>query len=91
MHPHWFFRERETRVLRCTFGTGKVSQERLEQLVRAHFDLRPYGILNMLDLLRPIYKPTAAYGHFGRGDLDLPWEKTDRAEILKSELGKQIA
>ena len=74
-----------------SFGTGSVNEKKLAAAIRHHFDLRPKGIIAMLDLLRPIYKPTAAYGHFGRGDLDLPWEKTDRAEILKSELGKQIA
>lgn len=66
-----------------TFGTGKVSEERLTALIREHFDLRPYGILRMLDLIRPIYRPTAAYGHFGRDDLDLSWERTDRAEALR--------
>ena len=66
-----------------TFGTGKVSEERLTALIREHFDLRPYGILKMLDLVRPIYRPTAAYGHFGRDDVDLSWERTDRAEALR--------
>lgn len=66
-----------------TFGTGKLSEDRLTELVREHFDLRPYGILTMLDLVRPIYKPTAAYGHFGREDLDLSWERTDRADALR--------
>jgi S-adenosylmethionine synthetase len=66
-----------------TFGTGKISDARLTELIREHFDLRPYGILKMLDLVRPIYKPTAAYGHFGREDIDAPWEKTDKAEALK--------
>jgi len=65
-----------------TFGTGKVSNGRLTALIRENFDLRPYGILQMLDLLRPIYKPTAAYGHFGREDLDLSWERTDKADAL---------
>jgi S-adenosylmethionine synthetase len=68
-----------------TFGTGKVSEEKLVELVRKHFDLRPAGIIKMLDLRRPIYKQTAAYGHFGRTDIDLPWERTDKAEILKKE------
>ncbi|KIL75714.1 methionine adenosyltransferase [Bacillus badius] len=67
------------------FGTGKVSEEALVELVRSNFDLRPAGIINMLDLRRPIYKQTAAYGHFGRVDVDLPWERTDKAEILKSQ------
>ncbi len=68
-----------------TFGTGKLSEDQLTELVRRHFDLRPYGILQMLDLIRPIYRPTAAYGHFGRDDLDLSWERTDMAEALKAE------
>ena len=72
-----------------TFDTGKVDQEALLALVNKHFDLRPAAIINYLDLRRPIYKQTAAYGHFGREDLDLPWEKTDKAEILRKEgLGK---
>lgn len=69
-----------------TFGTGTVDEARLVQAIRSHFDLRPKGIISMLNLLRPIYKPTAAYGHLGRTDIDLPWEKTDKAEALKSEL-----
>ncbi|UYO34921.1 methionine adenosyltransferase [Bacillus zhangzhouensis] len=68
-----------------TFGTGKASEEKLIELVRANFDLRPAGIIKMLDLRRPIYKQTAAYGHFGRHDLDLPWEKTDKADTLRKE------
>lgn len=67
-----------------TFGTGTLDESRLTELVREHFDLRPKGIIQMLDLLRPIYKPTAAYGHFGRSDIDLPWERTDKAEAIKS-------
>ncbi|MBR5584251.1 MAG: methionine adenosyltransferase, partial [Lachnospiraceae bacterium] len=66
-----------------TFGTGKLDEIRLVEIVRENFDLRPAGIIKMLDLRRPIYKQTADYGHFGRTDLDLPWEKTDKAEILK--------
>jgi len=66
-----------------TFGTGSLPEERLVQLVREVFDLTPYGIREMLDLLRPMYRPTAAYGHFGREDLDLSWERTDRAESLR--------
>jgi len=66
-----------------TFGTGKISEERLTTLIRENFDLRPYGILAMLDLIKPIYRPTAAYGHFGREDLDLSWERTDKAEALR--------
>ncbi len=68
-----------------TYGTGKVSEDLLVELVRKHFDLRPAGIIKMFDLRRPIYRQTAAYGHFGRNDLDLPWERTDKAEILKQE------
>ncbi|MCH8263494.1 MAG: methionine adenosyltransferase domain-containing protein, partial [Proteobacteria bacterium] len=70
-----------------TFGTGSVDEAKLVAAVRAHFDLRPKGIISMLDLLQPIYKATAAYGHFGRTDIDLPWESVDKAEALKSELG----
>jgi S-adenosylmethionine synthetase len=66
-----------------TFGTGKVSEEDLTVLIRENFDLRPYGILQMLDLIRPIYRPTAAYGHFGREDIDLSWERTDKADALR--------
>ncbi|MDH3804021.1 MAG: methionine adenosyltransferase, partial [Gammaproteobacteria bacterium] len=65
-----------------TFGTGKISDARMTDLIRNNFDLTPYGILQMLDLLRPIYQQTAAYGHFGREDLDVSWEKTDKAEAL---------
>jgi len=72
-----------TSISVSTFGTGKVSDEKLTVLIRDNFDLRPYGILQMLDLIRPIYKPTAAYGHFGREDLDLSWEKTDKADALR--------
>ena len=67
-----------------TFGTGTMSDEKIEALVRETFDLRPYGIVTMLDLLQPIYRQTAAYGHFGRADIDLPWEKTDKVEALQS-------
>ncbi|MEZ5454269.1 MAG: methionine adenosyltransferase [Thiothrix sp.] len=70
-----------------TFGTNKVDESLIEALVREHFDLRPYGITKMLDLLRPIYRGTAAYGHFGRDDLDLPWERTDKADALRSAAG----
>ena len=69
-----------------TFGTGKVSNEKLVEIIRENFDLRPAGIIKMLDLRRPIYKQTAAYGHFGRQDVDLPWEKTDKADALKKYL-----
>lgn len=68
-----------------TFGTGRVSEECLVELVEKHFDLRPAGIIRSLDLRRPIYKQTAAYGHFGRTDVELPWEKTDKAEVLRNE------
>ncbi|RAL24554.1 methionine adenosyltransferase [Thermoflavimicrobium daqui] len=71
-----------------TFGTGKVSEDKLVELVEKHFDLRPAGIIRELDLRRPIYRQTAAYGHFGRTDIDLPWEKTDKAEVLKQEAGE---
>ncbi|MCW8844255.1 MAG: methionine adenosyltransferase [Gammaproteobacteria bacterium] len=70
-----------------TFGTGKLPESRLVELVRAHFDLRPYGIVKMLDLIRPIYRKTAAYGHFGRDDADFTWERVDKAELLRSESG----
>jgi S-adenosylmethionine synthetase len=70
-----------------TFGTGVVPEEKITRLVREHFDLRPAAIIHHLDLRRPIYRQTAAYGHFGRPDLDLPWERTDKAEILRSEAG----
>ncbi len=73
-------------VMVDTFGTGKLSNERLVEIIRENFDLRPAGIIKMLDLRRPIYKQTAAYGHFGRNDLDLPWEKLDKAEELKKYL-----
>jgi len=69
-----------------TFGTSKVSQEKLIEVVRQNFDLRPAGIIEMLDLRRPIYKDTAAYGHFGRTDIDLPWEKTDKVETLQENI-----
>ena len=69
-----------------TFGTGKLTNEKLVEIIRENFDLRPAGIIKMLDLRRPIYKQTAAYGHFGRNDLDLPWEKLDRVETLKKYL-----
>lgn len=77
---------RPTSIMVDTFGTGVMADEKLVEIVRKEFDLRPAGIIKMLDLRRPIYKQTAAYGHFGRTDLDLPWEKTDKAETLKSYL-----
>ncbi len=69
-----------------TFGTGKVAEEKIVEVIRGHFDLRPAGIIKMLDLRRPIYKKTAAYGHFGRTDVELPWEALDKVEELKAEL-----
>lgn len=75
-----------TSIMVDTFGTGKVSDEKLVDIIRENFDLRPAGIIKMLDLRRPIYKQTAAYGHFGRNDLDLSWEKLDKVEILKKYL-----
>jgi len=76
-----------TSVMVETFGTGKISNETLTALIRKHFDLRPKGIVNMLDLLRPIYQKTAAYGHFGRDEPEFTWEATDRANLLKSDAG----
>ena len=75
-----------TSVMLDTFGTGKLSDEKITEIVRENFDLRPAGIIKMLDLRRPIYKQTAAYGHFGRNDLDLPWEKLDKVDDLKKYL-----
>ena len=77
---------RPTSVRVDTFGTGKLSDTELVEIVRENFDLRPAGIIKMLDLRRPIYKQTAAYGHFGRTDVELPWENTDKAEDLKKYL-----
>jgi len=74
-----------------TFGTGRIDDRRIEQLVREHFDLRPYGIVNMLDLIRPIYGPTATYGHFGREDIEAPWERTDRAPALRAAAGEAVS
>ncbi|EPY09510.1 s-adenosylmethionine synthetase [Paenibacillus alvei A6-6i-x] len=70
-----------------TYGTGKVNEEKIVELIQSHFDLRPAGIIKMLDLRKPIYKQTAAYGHFGRTDLDLPWERTDKADALREQVG----
>ena len=75
-----------TSVMVDTFGTGRLSDEKLVEIIRENFDLRPAGIIKMLDLRRPIYKQTAAYGHFGRDDLDLPWEKLDKVDALKAYL-----
>ena len=79
-----------TSIMVDTFGTGKVSNEKLVEIIRENFDLRPAGIIKMLDLRRPIYKQTAAYGHFGRHDVDLPWEKLDRVEDLKKYLQENV-
>lgn len=73
-------------ILVDTFGTNKIPEERIEELIRRHFDLRPSAIIRDLDLRRPIYKQVACYGHFGRDDLDLPWERTDKAELLRAEI-----
>ncbi len=78
-----------TSIMVDTFGTGKVNEERLVEMIRENFDLRPAGIIKMLDLRRPIYKQTAAYGHFGRNDIDVPWEKTDKVEELRASAGME--
>jgi S-adenosylmethionine synthetase len=70
-----------------TFGTGKVSDETIVELIDRHFDFRPAAIIQELDLRRPIYRATAAYGHFGRDDIDAPWERTDKAEKLREDAG----
>ena len=75
-----------TSIMVDTFGTGKIHDDKLVDIIRENFDLRPAGIIKMLDLRRPIYKQTAAYGHFGRTDLDLPWEKLDKVDVLKKYL-----
>lgn len=75
-----------TSIMVDTFGTGKISEEKMVEMIRENFDLRPAGIIKMLDLRRPIYKQTAAYGHFGRTDIDLPWERLDKVEELKKYL-----
>jgi S-adenosylmethionine synthetase len=79
-----------TSIMADTFGTGKVSREKLTQLIRKHFDLTPYGLRQMLDLQRPIYQKTAAYGHFGRKDADFTWEKTDKAAALAADAGLKV-
>ena len=76
-----------TSVMVTTFGTGKISDEKIEALVLEHFDLRPKGIVQMLDLLRPIYRKSAAYGHFGREEPEFSWERTDKAAALKAAAG----
>jgi S-adenosylmethionine synthetase len=80
-----------TSIMVTTFGTGKVSDERLGELIQKHFDLRPKGIIQMLNLLRPIYEKTAAYGHFGRDEPEFSWENMDKVEALKADAGKGIA
>jgi S-adenosylmethionine synthetase len=80
---------RPTSIMVTTFGTGKVSDERLADLITAHFDLRPKGIVQMLDLLRPIYRKTAAYGHFGRDEPEFSWERCDRVAVLRSDAGME--
>lgn len=75
-----------TSIMVDTFGTGKLPEEKLVEVIRENFDLRPAGIIKMLDLRRPIYRQTAAYGHFGRNDLDLPWERLDKVDVLKKYL-----
>jgi len=74
-----------------TFGTGRIEDEKIAQLIHKHFDLRPRGILAMLDLLRPIYQKTAAYGHFGRDEPEFSWENLDRVEMLKADAGIRTA
>ena len=76
-----------TSVMVTTFGTSKIADDKLEELVLKHFDLRPKGIIQMLDLLRPIYRKTAAYGHFGREEAGFTWEKTDKAQALAADAG----
>ena len=75
-----------TSIMVDTFGTGKLHDDKLVEIIRENFDLRPAGIIKMLDLRRPIYKQTASYGHFGRTDVDLPWEKLDKVDLLKKYL-----
>jgi S-adenosylmethionine synthetase len=82
---------RPTSVMATTFGTGRISDEKIEALIARHFDLRPKGIVQMLDLLRPIYKQTAAYGHFGRNEANFTWEKTDKAAALAADAGVKAA
>src|SRR5690606_34723727 len=76
-----------TSIMVTTFGTGKISDDKIAELVREHFDLRPKGIVQMLDLLRPIYSKTAAYGHFGREEPEFSWERTDKAQALRAAAG----
>jgi S-adenosylmethionine synthetase len=73
-----------------SFGTGRLADDAIQRLIERHFDLRPASIISALDLRQPIYRQTAAYGHFGRPDLDLPWERTDKAALLASEAGLAV-
>ena len=79
---------RPVSILVDSFGTGRLSDEKLAEIVSRHFDFRPAAIIKELDLKKPIYRQVAAYGHFGRTDIDLPWERTDRVEMLKAEAAK---
>jgi S-adenosylmethionine synthetase len=81
---------RPTSIMVTSFGTGKIADEKLAQLVQQHFDLRPRGIIQMLDLLRPIYGKTAAYGHFGREEPEFTWERSDKVEALRAEAGVRL-
>jgi S-adenosylmethionine synthetase len=81
---------RPTSVMVTTFGTGKIPDERIAELVQRHFDLRPKGIVQMLDLLRPIYQKTAAYGHFGREEPEFTWEAADKVEALRADAGVRL-
>jgi S-adenosylmethionine synthetase len=78
---------RPTSVMITTDGTGRISDAKIAELVQQHFDLRPKGIVQMLDLLRPIYEKTASYGHFGREEPEFTWERTDKAEALRADAG----
>src|SRR5699024_495366 len=80
-----------TSIMVDTFGTGRIDDDLLTALIREHFDLRPYGILKMLDLQKPVYRQTASYGHFGRNDVALPWERTDRAAALAAAADPAVA
>jgi S-adenosylmethionine synthetase len=82
---------RPTSIMVTTSGTGKIPDDRISELVQKHFDLRPKGIVKMLDLLRPIYEKTAAYGHFGRDEPEFTWERTDKAKALAAEAGAKVA
>ena len=86
MNVYTCFPEGKAKALTMSYDDGKIQDERLVEIIRENFDLRPAGIIRMLDLRRPLYKQTAAYGHFGRNDLNLPWEKLDKVELLKKYL-----